>query len=135
MQVLSDAGITVVCLSNGAQDTTEAFLARSGLDRLVDQVISVADVGQWKPPPQVYQYALHRVGRRTAREVALVAVHAFDCHGAHAAGLTTGWAARHERYYGDIYTPPDVAGADLVEVAEALAALPENRDTDESAED
>jgi 2-haloacid dehalogenase len=41
--------------------------------------------------------------------VALVAVHAFDCHGAHTAGLTTGWAARHERYYGDIDTPPDVA--------------------------
>jgi 2-haloacid dehalogenase len=129
MQVLSDAGITVVCLSNGAQDTTEAFLGRSGLDGYVDQVISVADVGQWKPPPQVYQYALHRVGR-PAREVALVAVHAFDCHGAHAAGLTTGWAARHERYYGDVYTPPDVAGADLVEVAEALVCLPENRDTD-----
>jgi len=131
MQVLSDAGITVVCLSNGAQDSTEAFLARSELDRLVEQVISVAEVGQWKPPPQVYQYALHRVGR-AGYEVALVAVHAFDCHGAHAAGLTTGWAARHERYYGDIYTPPDVSGADLVEVAEALAALPENRDTDES---
>lgn len=132
MQVLSDAEITVVCLSNGAQDTTDAFLARNGLDRLVDQVISVADVGQWKPPPQVYQYALHRVGRAAAHEVALVAVHAFDCHGAHAVGLTTGWAARHERYYGDVYTPPDVAGADLVEVAEALVGLPESRDTDES---
>lgn len=131
MQVLSDAGITVVCLSNGAQDITETFLARSGLDGFVDQVISVADVGQWKPPPQVYQYALHRVGR-AAHEVALVAVHAFDCHGAHAAGLTTGWAARHERHYGDIYTPPDVVGVDLIDVAEALVGLPENRDTDES---
>jgi 2-haloacid dehalogenase len=30
MQALRDAGIGVVCLSNGAQETTEAFLDRSG---------------------------------------------------------------------------------------------------------
>jgi 2-haloacid dehalogenase len=123
MQILADAGMSIVCLSNGARETTETFLARSGLDRFVDQVISVAEVGRWKPPPEVYRYALDRIGR-SAGEVALVAVHAFDCHGAHAAGLTTGWARRHERYYGDVFTRPNVVGADLVEVAEGLVALP-----------
>jgi 2-haloacid dehalogenase len=123
MQILADAGISIVCLTNGARENTEAFLDRSGLDRFVDQVISVAEVGKWKPPPEVYQYALERIGRQ-AGEVALVAVHAFDCHGANAAGLTTGWAERHERHYGDVFTRADVIGADLVEVAEGLVSLP-----------
>ena len=123
MRVLADAGVSIVCLSNGARESTEAFLGRSGLDRFADQVISVAEVGKWKPPPEVYRYALDRIGR-PGGEVALVAVHAFDCHGAHAAGLITGWAARHERHYGDVYTRADVVGADLVEVAEGLLALP-----------
>jgi len=124
MQALADAGVAMVALSNGAQKSTEAFLDRSGLDRFVDQVISVADVGKWKPPPEVYRYALDRIGRPAA-DVALVAVHAFDCHGAHAAGLTTGWAGRLERHYAEIFTPADVVGEDLADVAAGLVALPE----------
>jgi 2-haloacid dehalogenase len=123
MQVLTEAGISVVCLSNGARETTEAFLDRSGLDRFVDQVISVAEVRMWKPPRAVYEHALSRIGR-SAADVALVAVHAFDCHGAHAAGLTTGWAGRLEQHYAEIFTRADVVGDDLVDVARALTALP-----------
>lgn len=124
MQVLADAGVSVVCLSNGAREATEAFLDRSGLDRFVDQVISVADIGMWKPPRAVYDHALDRIGR-TAEDVALVAVHAFDCHGAHAAGMTTGWSGRMEQHYAEIFTRADVLGDDLVEVATGLVALPE----------
>ncbi len=78
----------------------------------------------WKPPAAVYDYALSRIGRG-AQDVALVAVHAFDCHGAHAAGLTTGWAARLEQHYPQIFTRADVVGDDLVEVATGLITLPE----------
>lgn len=124
MSALVDAGISVVCLSNGARESTESFLERSGLDRLVNQVVSVADVRMWKPFRAVYDYALSRVGRPAA-DVALVAVHAFDCHGAHAAGLTTGWAGRLEGHYATIFTPADVIGDDLNEVATRLIALPE----------
>lgn len=123
MQVLAEAGVAIVCLTNGARESTEAFLGRSGLDRFVDQVISVAEVRMWKPPRAVYEHALSRIGRPAA-DVALVAVHAFDCHGAHAAGLTTGWAGRLERHYAEIFTRPDVLGDDLVDVARALTALP-----------
>lgn len=93
-------------------------------DRFVSQVISVAEVRMWKPPRAVYDHAVAALGR-PADEVALVAVHAFDCHGAHGAGLTTGWAARLERHYAEIFTPADVIGHDLVDVASALIALPE----------
>ena len=124
MQALADAGVSMAALSNGAAQSTEAFLDRSGLHRFIDQVISVAEVGTWKPAPAVYRYALDRIGR-PAEEVALIAVHAFDCHGAHAEGLTTGWAGRLEKHYAEIFTPADVTGVDLAEVATGLVALPE----------
>ena len=123
MRALSDAGISMVCLSNGTAETTTRFLEHNALDHHVDQVISVADVHSWKPPVRVYEHALHEIGR-TPHDVALVAVHAFDCHGAKRAGLTTGWADRLEGHYSDVFTPADVVGGDLVDVARQLAALP-----------
>lgn len=124
LRALAEAGISIGCLTNGAAESTRAFLGRCGLAPLVDQVISVAEIEMWKPPPRVYQHALHRLGL-PAHEVALVAVHAFDCHGAHAVGLSTGWAARLEHHYPDIFTRPDVTGEDLVEVAAGLLDPPE----------
>jgi 2-haloacid dehalogenase len=53
-----------------------------------------------------------------------VAVHAWDCHGAKRAGLTTGWASRLEGRYGSLFASADVTGADLTEVAGGLLALP-----------
>jgi 2-haloacid dehalogenase len=123
MQLLAEQDIRLVCLSNGATQTTQDFLDRAGLARYVEQVLSVADVHSWKPPPQVYRYALETTGAE-ANQAALVAVHAFDCHGAHRVGLTIGWASRLEGHYADIFAPADVVGTDLVEVAHGLLALP-----------
>ena len=124
MRILDEAGIAIACLSNGAAETTNSFLRRAGLTGFVGQVLSVADVNAWKPPLRVYEHALSAIAQRPD-EVALVAVHAFDCHGAKNAGLTTGWAARMESHYAEIFTPPDVSGQDLTEVARALTELPE----------
>ncbi|WP_421842308.1 haloacid dehalogenase type II [Mycobacterium sp.] len=123
MAALANAGLSIVCLTNGARETTEAFLNRNGLDRFVEQVLSVTAVGTWKPHPAVYEYALSKT-RLPAHDVALIAVHAFDCHGANAAGLTTGWSARLEKHYSEIFTRADVIGDNLVDVAGKLLDLP-----------
>ncbi|RNL80590.1 haloacid dehalogenase type II [Halostreptopolyspora alba] len=123
MRSLASGGISMVCLTNGATDTTTAFLERSGLDRHIDGVMSAAEARGWKPHARVYEYALERLAQ-PAESVALVAVHAFDCHGAKRVGLTTGWASRREGHYADIFAPADVEGGDLAEVARALLDLP-----------
>ncbi|MEB3366570.1 haloacid dehalogenase type II [Saccharopolyspora mangrovi] len=123
MRTLAEAGISMVCLSNGTTETTTRFLEHNELTHHVDRVLSVADVHSWKPPVRVYDYALNELGHAPP-EVALVAVHAFDCHGAKRAGLTTGWASRLEGHYGEVFTPADIVGRDLVEVSEQIAALP-----------
>ncbi|MHA6803508.1 haloacid dehalogenase type II [Salinifilum ghardaiensis] len=123
MRTLSEAGLRMVCLSNGTTEATTSFLSRSGLDGYVEEVLTVADVPGWKPVTGVYEHTLRRLGL-PANEVALVAVHAFDCHGAKRAGLTAGWASRLEGHYSDVCAPPDVTGEDLVDVAEALKDMP-----------
>jgi len=123
MRALADAGVRVCCLTNGSAEATAAFLARAGLERYVARVISAAEVGAWKPPARVYHHAAEVLGL-PAGQVALVAVHAWDCHGAKRAGLTTGWAGRLEGRYGSLFAPADVTGADLTEVARGLLALP-----------
>ena len=122
MRRLADAEVRVCCLTNGSADSTQAFLARTGLDRHVERVISAAEAGTWKPPARVYHHAAEVLGLPPA-QVALVAVHAWDCHGAKRAGLTTGWASRLEGRYGSLFTPADVTGTDLAEVAHGLLAL------------
>lgn len=124
IRMLAGAGISVVCLTNGPAESTQNFLKRTTLDRYVDDVISVEDVRMWKPAGNVYAYALRRLGR-PAEEVAMVAVHAWDCHGAQRAGFTTGWAGRLESHFPEIFERPDVMGDDLIEVARGLLALPE----------
>jgi 2-haloacid dehalogenase len=123
MRLLADAEVRMICLTNGSADTTAAFLRRAGLDRDVERVVATAEVNSWKPPARVYHHAL-QVLRLPAEGVALVAVHASDCHGAKRAGLTTGWASRLEGRYGELFAPADIIGADLLEVARGLLALP-----------
>jgi 2-haloacid dehalogenase len=58
-------------------------------------------------------------------QLAMVAVHARDVHGAVRAGLVGGWVSRHEGGYPPTIDPPDVSGVDLTDVVDGLLALPD----------
>lgn len=122
MQALSQAGITVGCLTVGSPDNTRRFLDGAGLSEFVGPVITAQSAGVWKPHPEIYRFAAEQMDIPIER-MALVAVHAWDCHGAKRAGALAGWCARLELEPGDVFLPADVTGDDLVEVAEKLLAL------------
>ena len=123
-EALRDGGIRVSTLTNGSGVMTERLLERAGLRHLVERCMSVQDAGRWKPSAEPYLYAAAQLGVEAER-LALVAVHAWDLCGAKAAGLLTGWAARLEGTFAERFGRPEVSGADLVEVAYGLLALPE----------
>src|ERR671912_191567 len=79
--------------TDGAAATTTALLERTGLNALVARVISIDEVHAWKPAPAPYLRAADVLGVEP-RRLALVAVHSWDVHGAHRAGLVTGWSSR-----------------------------------------
>ena len=70
----------------------------------------------------VYLYAAEVMGVAPG-QMALVAAHDWDCHGAKRAGLITGWVSRKSGGFGAPFAPPDVTGEDLTEVAAELLDL------------
>ena len=123
-ELLVGAGVRLGCLTNGSAALTSSFVERAGLGPFIERVISVQEAGTWKPTAVVYRHAASVLGVEPGG-LALVAAHAWDCHGASRAGLVAGWVSRLEREYSPIFAPPDVTGADLTEVAHGLLGLPE----------
>ena len=122
-QRLRTADLRVATLTVGAAEVTDALLARAGLTSYVERTLSVDAVRRWKPAPDPYRYAAAELGLPPGR-VALVAAHAWDCHGARRAGLRTGWVSRLAGRPSPVFEPADVSGDDLLAVVEALLARP-----------
>ncbi len=65
----------------------------AGLDGLLDAVLSVEDVGVFKPDPRVYQLAVDRLATAPG-DILFVSSNAWDAQGALAAGFQVAWCNR-----------------------------------------
>ncbi len=115
-------GARVIVVTNGSARSTQKLLERGGLDAFVEAVVSVTDVKAWKPAVAPYLQAASVVGVPPER-VAVATVHPWDVHGAHRAGLTTGWCNRDKGSYPPIFQAADVEGPELLSVVEGLFSL------------
>jgi 2-haloacid dehalogenase len=120
---LTAAGVRAVTLTHGSPGVAEAGLARGGVTPLVERTLSSESIRAWKPSREAYLWAAGSCGVAPAA-MALVACHSWDVHGAQRAGLTGGWLPRSEKVYAPVHEPPHVQGGSLVEVVDALLALP-----------
>lgn len=118
-QLLKEAGVHIFALSNGARAASEKLLQKAGLATFVERVISVDDIRIFKPHREIYLHAAQLAGIAPS-EMALVATHAWDVHGAKHAGLMAGFVARGQKFPATMQAP-DVIGASLLDVARALA--------------
>ncbi|WP_017626587.1 HAD family hydrolase [Nocardiopsis chromatogenes] len=109
----------VVVLDNADAATVRALLERGGCAGLVDEVVEAGSAGAWKPAPAPYLAAVE-AGRSPAARTALVTAHAWDVHGAKAAGLVTSWTSHLERRYPEVFSSPDASGASPPEAVEAV---------------
>ncbi|MDS1271855.1 haloacid dehalogenase type II [Lipingzhangella sp. LS1_29] len=123
LRLAHDSGMRVLALTNGAAATTQALLERARLERYVWRVVSVDEVRRFKPAPEVYHHAV-RVGGATPQRTALVAAHAWDVHGAHHAGLATGWVNRAKAPMSEVFAVPDVCTSGLDEAVARLLGRP-----------
>lgn len=57
-------------------------VSSAGLERLVDEVISVEEVGIFKPSPQVYELAMRRLMFKTPSDVCFVSANPWDAQAA-----------------------------------------------------
>ncbi|WP_369135000.1 HAD family hydrolase [Modestobacter sp. I12A-02662] len=121
---LKEAGVRVVTLTHGSPGVAEAGLTRGGLGALVERTLSTETIRAWKPSREAYLWAAGVCDVPPA-QLALVAVHSWDVHGAQQAGLTGGWAARAERVFPPVFSEPHVSGESLPDVVAGLLDLPD----------
>jgi 2-haloacid dehalogenase len=119
LDALREHGLEMVAFSNGSPRMLEAVLASSGLRATFSQVISVHDVGAFKPAPRVYRHLLARVSR-SAEQVMLVSSNPFDVIGGMAVGLHAAWVNRAGAPFDTIAEPPPLVVRSLGELASAL---------------
>ncbi len=122
-QRLRAAGARVVTLTNGSAELSRRLLERNGLSGFVERCFDAAEAGRWKPRPEPYRHVAAELGIE-AGALALVAVHAWDVHGAKRAGLVGAWVSRLEGELLAEVDEPDVRANSLVEAVDALLALP-----------
>ena len=90
---LRAGGLKTAILSNGEPEMLEAAARSAGIDGLLDAVLSVEEVGIFKPHPKVYQLAVDRLGAPADR-IAFQSSNAWDVNGAATFGLRAVWINR-----------------------------------------
>jgi len=93
---LKAAGLRLAILSNGAPGMLAAAVDGAGLRPLIDAVLSVEEVGVYKPHPKVYQLAVDRLGL-PAQSIAFQSSNAWDAYAASAFGMRVVWCNRYQQ--------------------------------------
>jgi 2-haloacid dehalogenase len=120
---LRSAGFPLAALTNSSPGMARAQLEHAGLLDLFDHVMSVEEVRRYKPAPEPYHMAAERLRVRPP-ELRLVAAHDWDVWGATQAGCAAAYVARTDVPF-LLGQPPDVVGADLSAVADAILLVDE----------
>ena len=83
LEAVRARGVTTAILSNGTPGMLAAALSAAGIARLIDEVLSVEEVGTFKPDPRVYRLATRQFGCPPDR-LMFVSANAWDAQAAHA---------------------------------------------------
>jgi 2-haloacid dehalogenase len=90
---LRQMGHTIAIFTNGTREMAEAAANASAVLPLVDMVVSVEDLKQYKTTPAAYAHLCQRLGMKP-REVCLVSSNRWDIAGGVAVGLRSIWVNR-----------------------------------------
>jgi 2-haloacid dehalogenase len=94
LRQLRAAGLKTAILSNGAPAMLAAVVEKAGLAGLFDHVLSVEEVGVFKPHRRVYQLAVDRLGVAPAA-ISFQSSNAWDAYAASAFGMRVVWCNRY----------------------------------------
>ncbi|MFO0991014.1 MAG: haloacid dehalogenase type II [Hyphomicrobiales bacterium] len=75
-------GKRTAILSNGSPSMLDSAVRAAGLEKLIEMVLSVEDVGIYKPSRRVYRHAQHKLGFADALSVCFVSANPWDAQGA-----------------------------------------------------
>ena len=116
LTVLKRGGFATAILSNGSPRMLEAAIKSAGLGEIVDENLSVEDVGIYKPDARVYQLAVDRL-RIAKEEICFLSSNGWDAKAAAHFGFRVVWINRFNR-------EPDRLPGDFIKVIHRLDELP-----------
>ncbi|HEU4379388.1 MAG TPA: haloacid dehalogenase type II [Hyphomicrobiaceae bacterium] len=119
---LKTAGFTTAILSNGTPGMLRDLIASAGLGQLLDHVLSVEEVGVFKPHPSVYQLAVDRLGV-PADLISFQSSNAWDAHAASAFGMRVVWCNRYGQRRERLPGAPDREIGTLAELPDLLTRV------------
>ena len=134
LRALKQAGLKTAILSNGTPAMLKAAVENSGLAGLVDVVLSVEEVGVFKPDPRVYQLAVERLGV-SAHEISFQSSNAWDAAGAASFGFRVAWINRLAQPPEQLPFGPDVELTSLAELPNLLGCGARRRDPERKDEE
>lgn len=116
---LKAAGMQTAILSNGSPDMLKGAVESAGIGDVLDDVLSVQDVGVFKPHRSVYDLVCKRFGCKPD-EVLFVSSNGWDAAAASGYGFYTAWVNRAGEPMDRLPWKPQVVLSDLTGIA-ALA--------------
>ena len=106
LKQLSASGMRLAILSNGSPKMLTAAADKAGISPLLDAVLSVEEVGIFKPHPSVYQLAVDRMDTGP-EQICFVSSNGWDAYSASAFGLRVAWCNRFGQAAEHIPARPD----------------------------
>ena len=82
LQAVKARGLRTAILSNGSPSMLDSAVRAAGLDKLLDMVLSVEDVGIYKPSRRVYRHAMQKLQLHDVAAVCFVSANTWDAQGA-----------------------------------------------------
>ena len=118
---LKAAGMRTAILSNGSPRMLDAVVKAARLGTRLDAVLSVEEVGVYKPHPKVYQLAVDRLGV-PADAISFQSSNAWDAHAASAFGMRVVWCNRYGQPRERLPGAPDQEVRSLAELPNLVGA-------------
>ncbi len=106
-------------LSNGNPEMLESGLATAGVRDRFEHVLSVDELGVYKPHPSVYELAVKAFGL-PAERILFVSSNPWDAAGARSFGFRVAWVNRMGVPFERLGETPDLIVTDLSALAEAV---------------
>ena len=122
LERLRDAKYRLVTLTNSSKRAVDDQMRNSGLAGFFESLLSVEEVGLYKPHTHIYRWAARRVGADES-ECLLVAAHGFDVAGAAWAGMRTAFIARPGQQMFPLGPAIDIVIPSFTELADELELM------------
>lgn len=119
LEQLKANGFLTAILSNGSPLMLQSAVKSANIQKLIDRILSVEQVGVYKPDPRVYQLAVDQLAL-SPRKIVFLSANAWDTVGAANFGLRVVWVNRFNQFPERLPYKADAEIQSLVELPALL---------------